>query len=362
MKAGYLAQKYKAGEPSPDGVWWNTFLTNEKMGAVPQIDRSIPYKVSHNLKEFKRDEPISVTQKEWIRRFLYLPMRGPMRLCKAKNKNFVLRREKVGDYSHSSNNHICKDCRCQRIAGQGTKGDFYGIGENTGHWGVGWCQAHEMNRRTTDCLAMAAHDLWTTRYVGDHIMDMKGYEDNVSLEARNASIRLEVREELQVVADALHELKEKLQTPQEEQMVEALEKLSDAVKQSEFVDIEQAENIRALLGSKVLERTELTEYQKGVLVPLSSKSQIELKLTAAKTLSTLKLNEFKLDSASYVHYDELAKRYAEHLRIIRQGLNQLREQLAKHKEGDPDPVQRIYDWITHEHARIWDSVKTGAKR
>jgi len=355
----YIA--YKADQPPKDfDRWYEQWLHHRPPNLA--IERNDAWRVKHNLMpEYARETPITQSQQKYIRYLLRLPFKGPMPRCKAKRRRFVAACEERGDYSHSKKGHLCEACRCRKTAGHGTKGDFYGIGANTGHWGCGLCDAHEKikNHCRSRSLELAAFDMWTLMNNGDTNMVLDGYRENVSIEAQNASLRLDIRKDLEVTASVLRDLTETLLPTG---VVDALVSLTEAIKQSQFVEPEQGDQIKKLLRSKILERTRLTEYVMGSLEPLSSKSELELKLKAASTLSRLKLNEFTLDSASYVHFDELAKRYEMHLRIIRQGLNMLREELAKHKEGEEDPVQRVNDWMTREHARIWEAVKTGAKR
>jgi len=353
-----IYERYKTGEPSNYDTWGEEWLHFRMPRTIEDTD---PWKLKHNMiAPFKRTDPITPSQKSFIRRILYYPAKGDIPHCKHKLTSFVKKCEERGDFSHSSKNHICRECRCKRPAGFGTKGDFYGIGENTGHWGCGLCMVHERTIPRHHALAIAAWDMWTIRYYGDHMVNTKDYEDAVSAEAKNASIRTAVRKELLVVHDNLIALTENLIPKDTKNVVDALENLTDAIKASQFVDGEQAEEILAILNSKILERTKLTEYQKGELVPLSTKTEIELKNSSAMSASRIKVNDFKLDSANYIHYDELAKRLDMHLSIEKRSLEILREKLANSKEGDPDPIETVYRWSVKEIKDVWDNTKTGA--
>ena len=353
--------RYKAGEPPPNyntwaEEWFHFRSTNSK------IEDTDPYKYKHNLiAPPKRTDPVTFSQKAYIRRLLRLPQYGPLPRCSHKLAGFVRRCEEKGDYSHSAKRHLCEACRCKRAAGWGTKGDFYGIGENTGHLGCGWCSDFERIVPRQTALAFAARQMYSLIWFGDYMQDPSKYREELDVYSKDASVRVQVRKEVGVVADVLRDLTQSLIPADTVKIVDALESLREAIDKSDFVTPEDAEQIKDLLESKALERTHLTEYQKGKLVKLSHKSEIELKLVAAKVLSGLKWNEFRMDANSYVHFDELAKRYPQHLRICRQALEQLRELLMK-EDLDFDPIKKVYDWITIEHRRIWDNVKTGAKR
>lgn len=73
------------------------------------------------------DEEIAI-----IKRKLGIPYGAKLPKCPAKSRKFIRRREALGDYSHSSQNHWCPECACPFTAGRGTD-----------HLGYGWCWAHE---------------------------------------------------------------------------------------------------------------------------------------------------------------------------------------------------------------------------
>ena len=353
--------RYKNGDASTHDTWaeeWLHYPLNAQ-----RIEYTTPWKIKHNMMEKpKRTDPMDKSQQLFIRRILYIPREGVMPRCPHRNLAFVKRCEAKGDFSHSKKTHLCGECRCKKLAGWGTKGDFYGIGENTGHWGVGLCRDHESTMYRQKCLGIAAWHLWAIRYYGDHMQDTTQYEDNVSVEAVNASIRIEARKELEVVYNSLKELSESLVTKDAMKIIAVLEQIDETVKQLQFVDPEQGDKIIALIESKILERTGLTEYQKGKLVPLSTKTEIELKNATAKTVSGIKINDFKLESNSYLHKDELDKRMDMHLSIEKRSLQRQRENLTNFKEGDQDPSEEAYQWAVNEIALVWENAKTGAKR
>jgi len=355
-----IYERYKTGKPSKYDTWAEEWLHFKMPRMIEDTD---PWKLKHNMiAPFKRTDPMTRSQQSFIRRRLYYPARGDIPRCKHKVSSFVKKCEELGDFSHSSKHHLCRECRCKKTAGFGTKGDFYGIGENTGHWGCGLCREHERTMPRHHALAIAAWDMWTIRYYGDHMTNANDYEKNVSLEAKNASIRIEARKELVVVYDSLKELTENLVPKDTLKIVAVLEQLEETVKQMQFVDPEQGEKIIQVLQSKILERTNLTEYQKGILVPLSTKTEIELKNATAKTVSGIKINDFKLESNSYLHKDELDKRMDMQLSIQKRALQKHRELMANFKDGDQDPDEAAYQWAVGELILVWDNAQTGAKK
>ena len=55
--------------------------------------------------------------------------------------------EMNGNFDHSGPSHICGECQCTKVAGDGTTGEFWGQGEEwnkVGHYGVGYCREHEV--------------------------------------------------------------------------------------------------------------------------------------------------------------------------------------------------------------------------
>jgi len=204
----------------------------------------------------------------------------------------------------------------------------------------------------------SAPALLVNRGVGN----VEKYREYVSEESKVAQIRSDGRKDLETTVAVLDQLSQTLVTEATQNIVDALSELSASIDRAQFIEPEQGEKIKKLIKSKILERTKLTEYVSGKLRPMSHKSEIELKLAASKALASINWKHFKLDTASYVHFDELVKRYDMHFRIIRQGLQQLRELLSNHKPEDPDPVQTVFDWMSAEHRRIWEGTKTGAKR
>lgn len=108
----------------------------------------------------------TLKQLQQIRWALAMTDRMPFMRCPARSSKKRDDFERLQDYTHSPSGHVCEKCRCDRIAGEGTQGDFYGIGENTGHYGVGFCKWHEKGRRKSNAITLARHQMDAMRAIG----------------------------------------------------------------------------------------------------------------------------------------------------------------------------------------------------
>ena len=113
----------------------------------------------HRLKCLKEKlGPVSPAQSRSIRQILNIPSLRPFMRCRGKNRKFIQRCEARGDSSHSGKKHWCDECQCRRKAGRGTKGNFYGLGPETGHLGVGycrWCEQYAHGKHTPMTVSQA---------------------------------------------------------------------------------------------------------------------------------------------------------------------------------------------------------------
>jgi len=251
-----------------------------------------------------------------VRRILYWPRDKAFARCPGKNKKFLAEREAEGDYSHSDKQHLCDDCRCKKRAGQGTRGDFYGLGIETGHIGVGYCYYHEQRMPTAQVLKVADAQMRRIQKVGHLEMDKLTYTNTVKEDARLAQLSLRAKQDLELVVDTLNDFKEALNT------------------------------------------TGMNELAGGKLVDMSDATRIKLQLDIAKTLSKIKLDHFKLDSNSYLHYDELKIRIPQMMNLASNLFEELREMVMTNEEN---AVERVGEKWTKGLSEIWTEVKTGAR-
>ena len=269
----------------------------------------VPYKLG----------PPSHQQKAAIKRILNWPMEKPFLQCKGKRKGFVRECEAAGNYDHSSPKHLCEECRCKSIAGQGTKGDFYGLGPETGHYGVSWCENCSKYLATNIRVREARLHMKALQAAGHVEDDNIQYEVVQEQEADMALSRIKVRNEMELVEEALTSFKKKL------------------------------------------EDDDLKEYAGGKLQKMSDKTHHELILKYAKVISDINFSQFKMDKAAYIHFDEITVRLPRQIALGKQLFIKLRELIVNWQEGDMDPVEQINEEWIEGHREIWKNVKQGAE-
>jgi len=290
---------------------------------------------THWLKHLPKKIPtISNAQKHAIKQILNMRDKQPFVQCRGKNWKFVRECEKKGDYSHSDAKHGCEDCRCRHVAGAGTKGNFYGLGPETGHYGVGycrWCQGLFPPRgiRPSAALRIARRHAEMIQLYGAVSMDPEYELKLVKQEAEVAKQSTKAREELELV---LGELK-RFQT---------------------MLDKTDPEN-------------QPTELTKGGPVAMTDKTRIQLNLDIAKTLSRLKLDGLKMDADKYLHVDELTRRIPEMINLVYECFGKLEELIvAKQVRGETveteqSPQDYVRKILLTGMSRIWRNTKTGRR-
>lgn len=147
-----------------------------------------------------------------IRAILFLPRGVPFCRCTAKEMEIVERLELLGNYSHSGHNHICEICRCRNIAGDHTErrwGDWYGIGANTGHYGVGWCRKHESKRSKESLHRMCLNHMRGLQISGKAESVAKELERLKKGDNAIAERTREVRTGIKLVMETLAEFQQK---------------------------------------------------------------------------------------------------------------------------------------------------------
>tara|TARA_Y100000310_G_C20658746_1_gene803467 strand:- start:418 stop:1098 length:681 start_codon:yes stop_codon:yes gene_type:complete len=212
---------------------------------------------------------------------------------------------------------VCEKCRCNHVAGYGTYGDFYGLGD-TGHYGVGYCIWHENDHsHKAHADVYAVNQMKALQQMGRKADgNVEDYLKDTVVEREEALTRTKAREEMELIFETLEEFK------------------------------------------RIAGDGELTELARGQSVPISDKSRIELALNIAKTMSGMKLNEFKLDNAEYIHYDELKLRMPMMISCVHRHFEQIREMLIK---GEKEAIDIAKESFMKEFKEIWSNTQTGAK-
>ena len=276
----------------------------------------------------KKLERPSPKQVDAIRSILNYVTEQPFMRCRGKRWSFVKACEEKGDMSHSGKKHRCDLCRCRLKAGSGTKGDFYGLGPETGHLGVGFCWkcSRALTLRPGVELKMCRQQVKNLQIYGTVNMDTD-YSLKVAQEEAALAVRsTEARAEVTLLANEIAHVR------------------------------------------KELESGDAFEYVKGEKMDLSTKTRAMLIADLAKISSKLGLDGLKLDQDNYIHADELTRRMPEMMTLVFNCMSKLEEMLiAKHVRGEEletskTPQDYVREIFRAEMQTIWASAKTGRRK
>ncbi len=216
---------------------------------------------------------------------------------------------------------------CKKVAGWGTRGDFYGLGEHIGHYGAGFCCFHERNLTTEKAWAYARRHMEAFKAFGRHALDGKTYEELAKIEAKEVEKYDEIRRGMDLVLSQLKDFEKKVKD----------------------------ENL-----------TEWVPGPKGagaMLKTASDVTRMDLALRIAKTLSGIKLDDFRLSAHNYLHVDELTVRIPKEIALAKRMFVKLRDLLFKAKpEGGRDPIEQVEEEYLLGMKEIWKDAKSGEKR
>lgn len=220
--------------------------------------------------------------------------------CQAKSRTKAIALERAGDPSHLAPGHVCRLCRCDRVAGEGTYGDFYGIGENTGHYGVGWCRWHgESPRKVRNAEKFARHQMEAMQQLGKAQSSKLGdFIDVVHDDAEVYSMVKQVRQASGLVLKHLEEFK------------------------------------------KLCDDGELTQSFKGNNVPASDETRIRLACEVARTIAQITKTEVDVAEKRMIPVEEIVMRVKMEMDLVRRFITDPREQV------------KFFD----EFKEIWKSV------
>jgi len=223
--------------------------------------------------------------------------------------------------------------RCKSVAGGKTKGDFYGLGPQTGTLGVGYCAACilRMKIRPYIALNVARHDVDKMQRYGTVREDDDYAVTVVRQEVQLAKEAVEVRQEMSLVQETLRDFKKQLDS-------------SDPKKKP-------------------------TEMAGGVAVPMADATRIKLNLEIAKTLSRLNLDAYKLDSTKFVQIDHVMLASAEVERAVQMAMRRVEELVvAKQVRGEEaacgtqTPFDFVWKLFALEWADIWMRLQAQSGR
>ena len=205
-----------------------------------------------------------------IKRMLSWPTQQPFPRCPARSIRTAQLLAEAGEPWHLKPGHVCEKCRCKKIAGYGTwrhdwiHGDFYGLGEHTGHHGVGFCFWHEQGTgRGSIAYQYAKAAMKALQISGEAPGPSGEWLRTLQMDAELSVDRINVRKGMETVAKTLRDFE------------------------------------AACHGNTC----SLKEYSNGELQKMSDKSRIQLALQIAKTLSDITKDVVHLERCDYVHRD-----------------------------------------------------------
>lgn len=292
----------------------------------------IPPSLLRTIPQAMRPGPPTLSQKLAIRQILNMRRDAPLGRCRGKSRAKVQRLAAQGDTVHGEREHeSCPLCRCGYTAGQYTKGDFYGLGPETGMLGVGLCA-----RCLQSSHQPVGHAVKNARREVEMLQQYGGSKDDTAVtlrvaqeEAALAKQTVKAREELLLVQDTLADFKKML------------------------ADVENKP----------------TEMTKAGPVAMCDKTRISLILEIARTLSRLNLDAVRLDASKYVLVEEVLIAAAEIQQAVESSLRLMEELvIAKHVRGEATEagVRPAYDYcwekFTHDWAAIWRRLRAKAGR
>lgn len=269
------------------------------------------YKIRAAVIEARESTAMSQAQMLAIRKILGLPYWARLPRCSAKSKTFVKKCEESGDYSHSARDHICDECRCKNTAGLNTKGDFYGLGVETGHYGCGWCERHEKGYRKGCAKDYAVEHMRLLQGVGSSASTTGEFELACQEEARIAVARREVKAMLEEVKASMEDFKKQCIPEDPEQrdaIAKQLEVFNELIATNGILEKEELKAVLDLTNMAIVMRSGLTESGRGGPVAMSDDTRFKNVREFAKVISGIALDEFKVSEEGYVALGEISIR------------------------------------------------------
>jgi len=288
----------------------------------------IPPRCVKTIPAILKPGAVSNHQRGLIKRALNMRKNQAFNRCRGKSGKRLKALAQQGDESHFPSEHkVCQECRCENFAGFGTKGDFYGIGVETGTLGVGYCRQclTTNNIPPSVALQIAKRDMEMMQKVGT-VQDNTGYGQKVAKhEAALARQGVEVRRELQVLDETLDEVLDLIKREKEADsrmagdlrtLVEWLEEhnpppnpdLADDDHEEgrvDSVDILEWKEVIGRAQDALLNETTLTKYEKGRLVPFSFADKVDYKVKVARALTKDTIDGLKMSRDKFVSIDAL---------------------------------------------------------
>lgn len=235
-----------------------------------------------------------------IRKLLCMTTKQKFLKCQARNLCLAKRLDaELGYRFHGMPGHVCKECRCKHTAGSGTHGDFYGIGENTGHYGVGWCKNHEKLSRRVPSVRYARECMEALQQLGRSTSNTMG--DFIEI----------IKDEAEIFS------------------------MTDQVRKASSLILEQLEEFK-----KICAEGSLTVKGKHGPEEASDVARIRLACEVAKTIASITKSELDIASKRMIPVEEVVMRIKNEMDLIRRFV--------------PDPREQAL--LFEEYKGIWQAV------
>lgn len=209
----------------------------------------------------------------------------------------------------------------------GTWGDFYGMGEHTGHLGVGLCFYHERGMSKSQAWESAKKNFEAIRTFGDNMTTGKEYEALTKLQAKEIEKYNDIQKGMDLVLDTLAEFKKKVASNDE----------------------------------KVTEWVSGAKGEGSVLVDASDVTRMDLALRIAKTITGIKKDEFQMSADDYLHVTEITPRLAKMMMLGDRMFDKLIALKDNFVAGNRDPKEQIKEEFLNSMKDIWKDAKSGEK-
>jgi len=296
--------------------------------------------------EERPKQPTS-NQRGAIRRRLRMRDGKNFNRCMGQSKRKVLQFEKAGDFSHSGwlrGTHgyepskrgegfhkfkkrpkcdFCEACRCTFTAGWGTKGDFYGLGPETGTLGVGFCMhcITSLRLQPKIVLRIARQEVNAMQSYGDIAMDTEYALQEMRAETALAKQRNDMRQEMDVAYHALQELTQEL-----------------------------------------VKKKRPQQRVQGQLVDVDDVTLLDMREKAVRMLDKLRLSDLKLDRTKFLQVDHVVQAAKEIEIAVRDAIDETRELSVKQTIGEEIETDRpvpeyVWDKFAERWAKIWVDLR-----
>lgn len=270
----------------------------------------IPPNIYRKMDPATRPGSVTRTQIRAIKKILCLRgdyLQRSFNRCRYKSLERMKEFEAKNDFSHSDRGHVCEKCRCRNVAGKNTKGDFYGLGWETGMLGVGPCAESWRSHRLEPgpVLIQARREVELMQLYGSLDMDTEYALTVTKEEALMARQGVKAREEYNASCETLARLHKGLQEMDEDRRKtqDALQAIADWLRAARGENSDIVRDLAERIDDAMVANTSLTEYQQGKLVPMSGKSTLELMSKLASALSKIRKDGFAMDATKYLLID-----------------------------------------------------------